>query len=184
MIIKAIILITILSLILSACAKTQPIGYENKPETAVTTEDASYEDELLTAFTMKDVVNFLTEHKQGFLATTEDGKPRVRPFEFGVEDGGKIYFCTANSKEVYNQIKANPYIEFSSSAPGNTWIRVSGEVRFSDDINVKEKIINSSELVKAIYKTSDNSLLEIFYLVNGTATKSSLSGAPTKKIEF
>lgn len=182
--IKAIILITILSLILSACTKTQPKVQENKPETTVISEDTSYEDEVLTAFTMKDVVKFLTEHKQGFLATTEDGKPRVSPFEFGVEDGGKLYFCTANSKEVYNQIKANPYIEFSSSAPGNTWIRVSGEVKFSDNIKIKEKIINSSELVKSIYKTPDNPLLEIFYLINGTATKSSLSGAPTKKLEF
>lgn len=181
---KAIILITFLSLILSACTKTQPIGHENKPETAVTTEDTSYEDEVLAAFTMKDVVKFLTEHKQGFLATTENGKPRVRPFEFGVEDGGKLYFCTANSKEVYNQIKANPYIEFSSSAPGNTWIRVSGEVQFSNDLKIKEKIMNSSELVKTIYKTPDNPLLEVFYLVTGTATKSSLSGAPTKKVEF
>lgn len=173
----AILFITILVLVLSACTI-------NKTETTNISENATYEDDLLTEFTMSDVVNFLKENKAGFLATTEDGKPRVRPFEFGVEDGGKLYFCTANSKEVYNQIMANPNVEFSSANSNNTWIRIRGEVKFSDDIKIKEKVLNSSELVKSIYKNADNTLLEIFYLENGTATKSGLSGVPTKSLNF
>ena len=57
---------------------------------------------------MKAVVKFLQENITGVLATVADGKPKVRPFQFMLEDGGKLYFCTNNAKEVYKQLKARP----------------------------------------------------------------------------
>lgn len=133
---------------------------------------------------MKEVVKFLQENVTGYLATVEDGKPKVRPFQFMLEDSGKLYFCTANTKNVYRQLKANPSFEFSSSSPSFAWIRLSGEAIFSNDLVIKEKILEISPLVKSIYKTADNPTFEAFYVEHGTAVIADFSGQPPKKIEF
>jgi uncharacterized pyridoxamine 5'-phosphate oxidase family protein len=133
---------------------------------------------------MKDAVQFLKENSSGFLATVDNGKPRVRPFQFMLEQGGKLYFCTNNTKHVFNQLKARPYIEFCSSTPKFSWIRLSGEVKFSNDVSMKEKILESNSLVKSIYKTADNPILEIFFIEHGTAVLADFSGQPPREIIF
>ena len=133
---------------------------------------------------MKEVVKFLQENSSGFLATVDDGKPRVRPFQFMLEEGGKLYFCTNNTKDVFKQLKANPYIEFSSATSNFAWIRLRGEVKFSDDLAIKAKILDASGLVKSIYQTPDNPIFEIFYLAQGYAVIADFSGQPPKQINF
>jgi uncharacterized pyridoxamine 5'-phosphate oxidase family protein len=61
---------------------------------------------------MKKVSKLLTENPMGFLATVENGEPRVRPWGFMFEENGKFYFCTNNTKDVYRQLQASPYVEF------------------------------------------------------------------------
>ena len=44
---------------------------------------------------MNEVVKFLTENPVQYFATIGlDGMPKVRPFQFMLEKGGKLYFCT------------------------------------------------------------------------------------------
>lgn len=133
---------------------------------------------------MKEAVKFLQENSSGFLATVESGKPRVRPFQFMIEENGKLYFCTNNTKEVFKQLRANPFIEFSSSTPDFVWIRLNGEVKFSDDLGIKARIMDANDLVKSIYKTPDNPVFEIFYIEHGTAVIADFSGQPPKQIQF
>lgn len=133
---------------------------------------------------MKEAVKFLQENSTGYLATVEAGKPKVRPFQFMLEDGGKLYFCTANTKDVYRQLKANPFVEFSSSSPNFVWIRLSGEAKFSSDLAIKEKILEVSPLVKSIYQTAGNPAFEAFYIEHGLAIIADFSGQPPKKIAF
>lgn len=133
---------------------------------------------------MQEVVKFLQENITGFLATVENGKPKVRPFQFMLEDGGKLFFCTSNTKDVFKQLKANPFVEFSSSSPKFAWIRLSGKVEFSKDLEIKEKVLENSDLVKSIYKTADNPIFEIFYIEHGTAIFADFSGQPPKTINF
>lgn len=133
---------------------------------------------------MNELTKLLNENKSGYLATIEAGKPRVRPFEFQLEDGGKYYFCTANTKEVYKQLKENPIIEFSSTSKDFVTIRLGGKIKFSDDYKIKESVIQSNELVKSIYKTADNPAFEIFYMESGEGVVSDFSGNPPKKYNF
>jgi uncharacterized pyridoxamine 5'-phosphate oxidase family protein len=133
---------------------------------------------------MQNVIDFLKENNAGFLATVENGKPKVRPFQLMMEDGGKFYFCTNNTKKVYQQIKANPYVEFSSQSPKFVWTRLCGEVKFTSDLKIKEKVIEASNLVKSIYKTADNPIFEIFYIEHGTAILADFSGQPPKEVQF
>ena len=41
---------------------------------------------------MRDVIKFLQANSTGFLATIDEGKPRVRPFQFMFEEDGKLFF--------------------------------------------------------------------------------------------
>lgn len=133
---------------------------------------------------MKEVVNFLKENSTGYFATVEDGKPKVRPFQFMLEESGKLFFCTSNEKEVYKQLMVNPYFEFSSSSPQFAWLRLSGKARFSNDVRIKEKILEISPLVKSIYKTADNPIFEIFSVEEATAVLADFSGQPPKIVKF
>lgn len=133
---------------------------------------------------MKEVIEFLNANAMGSLATVKDNKPSVRPWGFMLEQDGKLWFCTANNKEVFNQLKQNPAIEFCSTSKENVTVRISGEITFSNDLNMKTTIINHCDLVKSIYQTPDNPIFEIFYLGHGKAVMSDFSGQPPKTFEF
>ncbi|GHU51159.1 hypothetical protein FACS1894127_7280 [Clostridia bacterium] len=60
-------------------------------------------------------LNFFAEVKTFYLATVEGNKPKVRPFGFVMEFGGKLYFATNGSKPSFAQIKANPNVEISAA---------------------------------------------------------------------
>ena len=56
---------------------------------------------------MKKVVEFLTANPVQYLATVgRDGKAKCRPFMFCFEQGGKLWFCTNNQKDVYKDMQA------------------------------------------------------------------------------
>ena len=61
---------------------------------------------------MEELLEFLKKNPVFFLATDDNGQPRVRPFGFHMIFDGKFYMVTANVKKVYNQIKNNPKLEF------------------------------------------------------------------------
>jgi uncharacterized pyridoxamine 5'-phosphate oxidase family protein len=133
---------------------------------------------------MEEVLRLLKESQYGFLATVDDGKPRVRPFGFMFEEEGKLYFCTNNKKEVYRQLTVLPFVEYAITLPDMVTVRINGEIKFCEDIDKKEKALNASELVKRGYKTADNPIFEVFFIEHGTATISDFSGQPPKKIAF
>jgi uncharacterized pyridoxamine 5'-phosphate oxidase family protein len=133
---------------------------------------------------MEEAIKLLKENQNGVLATIDNGKPRVRPFGFMFEEGGSLYFCTNNQKNVYGQLKAFPYVEYSVTSKDMVTLRISGKVLFTDDLTKKEKALNSWELVKNLYKTADNPIFEVFYIEHGEAVISDFSGKPPRKITF
>lgn len=131
---------------------------------------------------MNEVVNFLNENPvQYFSSIGIDGKPKVRPFQFMFEKNGKLYFCTNNQKDVYHEIKNNPYIEICTSSPSFAWIRLNGKVTFTNDLEVKKAIIDHSPLVKSLYQNAENPIFETFYLEDVKATLEDFSGNPPVK---
>lgn len=128
---------------------------------------------------MYEVVTFLEKSKVQYLATHGmDGKPKVRPFQFMFEEDDRLWFCTANHKEVYHELMANPFIELCASGEKMSWMRISGKVNFEDNKKIKEKVFEVSSLVKGIYKNVDNPSFEVFYLDECTASISWIGKAP------
>ena len=133
---------------------------------------------------MEEVVKFLNENKMGNLATVENGEPRVRPWGFMFEEDGKFYFCTANTKDVYKQLKSTPFVEFTATSSQFGWVRLRGEIKFCIDLKIKEKVLKTVPMVESMYKTADNPIFEVFFIENGTAIMADFSGKPSKNFEF
>jgi uncharacterized pyridoxamine 5'-phosphate oxidase family protein len=131
------------------------------------------------AFAMSIVADFLMKSQVQYLATIGvDDRPKVRPFQFMLEEGGRLYFCTSNQKTVFKELRKHPYVEFCASGENYSWLRLSGRVVFSKDRGLKANIQEASPLVKSIYSTPDNPAFEIFYLDDAVATIADFSGNP------
>jgi uncharacterized pyridoxamine 5'-phosphate oxidase family protein len=110
--------------------------------------------------------------------------PRVRPFAFMFAENGRFYFCTASDKEIYRQLTECPFIEFTITSPDMHWLRISGEIKFDEDINCKEKCFANYPMLKDIYQSPANPLLKVFYLEHGNASIDSMTAEPRKAFEF
>ena len=133
------------------------------------------------ALTMNEVIQFLNENPVQYFATVGlDGRPKVRPFQFMLEQDGKLYFCTNNTKEVYKEMQNTPYVEIVTSSSTFAWMRLSGKVTFSNDLEIKKAIIEASPFVKSLYQTAENPIFEIFYLDEANAVIADFSGNPPK----
>ncbi len=112
------------------------------------------------------------------LATVgRDGKAKCRPFMFCFEQDGKLWFCTNNTKDVYQDMQANPYVEVSVSSPSYAWIRLHGKAVFENNMAVKEGCMNNP-IVKGQYQTADNPIFEVFYLEEPHGVIADFSGNP------
>ena len=81
------------------------------------------------------VLQYLTAVPAWYLATSVDDQPHVRPFSFAAEQDGKIWFCTATTKDVWEELLANPRFEATSWWPGHGWLILRGVVGMNDLVN-------------------------------------------------
>ena len=90
---------------------------------------------------MQRVYDFLKKCGTYYLATVENGQPRVRPF--GTIDlfEGKLYIQTGKVKEVYKQIKENPKAEICACMK-DQWLRVSGELMEDDRREARQSMLD------------------------------------------
>jgi uncharacterized pyridoxamine 5'-phosphate oxidase family protein len=125
---------------------------------------------------MQEVYDFLKECGTYYLATSEDGQPRVRPF--GTVDifDGRLTIQTGKSKEVSKQMMANPKVEICAFA-GDKWLRVAGEAVEDPRIEAQEHMLEAYSSLKGMYQAGDGNT-QIFAIVNVVATFSSFSSAP------
>lgn len=134
---------------------------------------------------MQNIIDFISRNREGMLATIDNGKPRVRPFQFQYVVDGSFYFCTGRSKQVFRQLTECPSIEFSSmSRDMMTFVRLEGDVILDDNQAVKEKIIAENRLVASIYTSADNPEFTTFCLKRGKATLVNLLGNTPHVVTF
>ena len=115
---------------------------------------------------LQKTLKFLHDNKTFFIATIEDGKPRVRPFGLVIEHDGKLWFGTANTKAVYRQLQTNPNVEISATSQTADWIRLSGKAVFESNHDVKRKGFELLPMLANIYKGPEDPTFEVFYLAD------------------
>jgi uncharacterized pyridoxamine 5'-phosphate oxidase family protein len=69
-------------------------------------------------------------------------------------------------------------IETCVCNPESVFISLSGKVIFSEDMNIKSKIISENPLVKSIYESPENPSFELFYLEEAKAVIADFLGNP------
>ena len=84
------------------------------------------------------VARYLSSVPAWYLATCEGDQPHVRPFSFAAVEDGRIWFCTATTKDVYRELAANPKFELTAWRPGSGWVIMRGcadlDDRASDEV--------------------------------------------------
>lgn len=101
---------------------------------------------------MKETADFFKKCRVFYMATVEDGQPRVRPFGAHLYKDGQLYFMTASNKAVYRQLVENPRLEICSYVEGE-WLRLTGEAEFLEDDGLKKEFLeHSPDRARMFYK--------------------------------
>jgi uncharacterized pyridoxamine 5'-phosphate oxidase family protein len=132
---------------------------------------------------MKEVIDFLNENRNGFMATVVDGNPGCA-LGLHVRGEWKVILLYKQRQGCLQTDGEYPHVEFSMMNSGNAWIRISGGITFTEDQECKARVLGASEVVKSVYRTADNPLLKVFYIEHGRAVMADFSGQPPKTFTF
>ena len=130
---------------------------------------------------MKEVYDFLKNSGVFYIATIDNGKPRVRPFGVVNIFEDKLYLQTGKSKDVSKQIEINPYVEISSMYNGK-WIRLEGKLVRDDRREAKKSMLDNNPELRGMYSEDDDNT-EVLYFEYGKAKISSFTDDPIE-LEF
>ena len=125
---------------------------------------------------MEEVLKFLKECGVYYLATVEDGKPRVRPFGTAEIFENHLYIQTGNKKDVFKQIQKNPNVEICAFKDGK-WIRIKGKLKLDDRIEAKKNMLDKNPDLRTMYNENDDNTA-VLYFEEGQATISSFTEPP------
>lgn len=121
---------------------------------------------------MEEIYEFLKACGDYFLATCDDGQPRVRPFGTVNIYNGRLYIQTGKLKSVSRQLHKNPKLEICAMKDGK-WMRVEATAAEDDDREARVSMLEAYPNLKALYSPDDGNT-EVWYLRNVTATLYSL----------
>ena len=128
---------------------------------------------------MNRIVEELKKVGVFYIATEENGQPRVRPFGSVTEFEGAAYICCGNFKEVYKQLSANAKLELCGMYAPTSWLRVAATAVEDDRIEVQKAILADPTGPKGLYEAGDGRLAT-FRLTDITAYKYSFFTEPEK----
>lgn len=134
----------------------------------------------------EEIFKLINSNPVFFLGTIDEDKPRVRGMLLYKADSDGIIFHTASTKDLYKQVLKNPNAELCFNCNG-TQVRISGELKIVDDINLKDKIYNHPSR-NFLHGWRENGQLDDFYnefivfsLEQGIATTWTMSDNFAKK---
>ena len=125
---------------------------------------------------MEEIYEFLKACGDYFLATCDDGQPRVRPFGTVNIYNGRLYIQTGKSKSVSRQLHKNPKLEICAMKDGK-WMRVEATAAEDDDREARVSMLEAYPNLNALYSPDDGNT-EVWYLRNVTATLYSFTEPP------
>ena len=117
----------------------------------------------------EEILAFIQKGALGTLATVEGNKPHVRGMDTFRADENGLIFYTGKTKEVCQQIIANPEVEICYIAEG-TQVRISGRMEAVEDQAIRDELIAARPFLKPLHEPSNYETLAIFRLANGKAT--------------
>lgn len=92
---------------------------------------------------MSKTYEFLKQCGVFFVTTINGNIPAARPFGAVMEYKGDLCFSTANTKTVYLQLIANPFIQIVALDGTRDWIRINGKAVEVHDLNTKQAMLDN-----------------------------------------
>lgn len=117
---------------------------------------------------IEKIEDFLKDTPTFYLATINQNKPKCRPIGFHLLQNGRIYFGVGTFKEVYKQLKENPYAEICA-CNGGKFLRYYGKVIFEDNDEIAKFVLAKSISLQKIYNETTGHKLGIFHLEEAIA---------------
>ena len=125
---------------------------------------------------MEEVLKFLKECGVYYLATVEDGKPRVRPFGTAEIFENHLYIQTENKKDVFKQIEKNPNVEICAFKDGK-WLRLRGILKQDDRYEARKDMLDKNPYLRGMYDENDGNT-EVLYFESAEAIFSEFGKEP------
>lgn len=124
----------------------------------------------------EEIYKLMNENPVFYLATMDGDQPRVRGMLLYRADEEGIVFHTAQSKDLFDQMKRNPKAELCFQGNG-IQIRVTGAVTEIEDESLREEIFNhpSRAFLRAWKEAGIDAPLKVFRLKSGTAVEWSMN---------
>jgi len=104
--------------------------------------------------TMERALQFLRNHKDVALATSEDNIPKLRIFQVMKQEGNVLYFATSEKKAVWRELRKNPNVEIIAYE-GDISVRCSGMVNFNVEDDMKRWIYDNNDVLQRLYSSYD-----------------------------
>jgi pyridoxamine 5'-phosphate oxidase len=121
--------------------------------------------------TREEILAFLNANGVSYLATVENGEPRVRGMAHYKADEQGILFHTGEGKDMTMQLRDNPKAELCVFDPkSGAQVRVRGTAKFIDDRAIKDEMVENRPYLKPIVEAVGYAGLVVFRLVNCQAT--------------
>ena len=99
-------------------------------------------------------IQFLKDHKEIALATSEGNLPKLNTFQIMKQEGHVLYFATSVQKAVYRELRQNPNVEVLTYAYKIS-VRCSGMVNFNVEDDVKRWIYDHNPVLPRLYASYD-----------------------------
>jgi uncharacterized pyridoxamine 5'-phosphate oxidase family protein len=120
----------------------------------------------------EDCIKFANANPTCYLATMDGDQPRVRGMLMWYADKTGFYFNTGAMKDLYRQLKANPKVElcfFDPKSKNLQMMRVTGQVEFLDDLELKKRLVEARPFLKQWNLTAESPGLIAFRVAKGEA---------------
>lgn len=113
----------------------------------------------------ESAMRFIRECGYFFLATSAEGRPRLRPMGIIYADARALYLVTDKRKSVYEDLTKNPLVELASyNLYTRQWIRISGRVRAEASREIQEAMLDMYPMIRQEYIHQDEMFFVIFRL--------------------
>lgn len=134
---------------------------------------------------MKEIIDIIKNSPAIYLATADsENKPNNRPVALAMEEKNILYFSTSSETSIYRDLQNNPFAAITVMTPDYVWIRINAICIFTEDANLKTKILQEKEFLRNTFQTAENPKYKLFFLESGTATIYDYSGNPPRVYSF
>jgi uncharacterized pyridoxamine 5'-phosphate oxidase family protein len=118
-----------------------------------------------------EILEFVKRNTVSFMATVENGEPRVRGMDTPHVDENGLTFCTGTVKPVCRQLLANQAVELCYfGQQDGVQLRLRGNMEKLDDENLKKHIVETRfTFLKPVVEKYGWESLTLFRLSKGKA---------------